>query len=245
MDSRFEDFVGNLTNHSDVDAIWGTTAQYSYALGFTGCSLVQGQKCETGIRSPSIMTSFSQEFKTAYSDEGLGEIDPFLLFTCKGLKATKIVTRDLSSFAEATPCHKLFLERAADNGAVGNLGVPVRSHDSMVFGGWVLSNNESEDRFNLLEKDHGYEMHLAAVLAYERMVALGLGMATGHKLLSPRERECLLWLCAGLRVSMIADKLSISTSAVNLYIANSKHKLEAKTREQAVARAIFSGEIEL
>ena len=42
-----------------------------------------------------------------------------------------------------------------------------------------------------------------------------------------------------------ADKLSISSSAVNLYIANAKHKLGAKTREQAIARAIFSGEITL
>jgi len=77
------------------------------------------------------------------------------------------------------------------------------------------------------------------------MVALGLGAAFGDNLLSARERECLLWLCAGLRVTMIADKLAISNSAVNLYITNAKHKLGAKTREQAVARAIFSGEINL
>lgn len=37
-----------------------------------------------------------------------------------------------------------------------------------------------------------------------------------------------------------ADKLSISSSAVNLYIANAKHKLGAKTREQAIVRPYFA-----
>ena len=74
------------------------------------------------------------------------------------------------------------------------------------------------------------------------MVTLGIEK-TSSNILSDRERECLLWLSVGLRVSMIADKLAISESAVNLYITNAKHKLGSKTREQAVAQAILSTEI--
>ena len=88
-------------------------------------------------------------------------------------------------------------------------------------------------------------MHLAGVLAYERMVALGVAELVPKRALSARERECLLWLCAGFRVSIIAERLQISESAVNLYISNAKHKLGAKTREQAIARAIFSGQINI
>ena len=47
------------------------------------------------------------------------------------------------------------------------------------------------------------------------------------------------------RQKAIAEKLGISPSAVNLYISNAKRKMQAKTREQAVAMAIVSGEIEL
>jgi DNA-binding CsgD family transcriptional regulator len=101
--------------------------------------------------------------------------------------------------------------------------------------------------FKLLKRhrDHGHEAHLAGLLAYERMISLGLGHEANEKLLSGREHEVPLWLCAGYRVSMIADKLGISESAVNLYLKNARAKLGAKTREQAVARAIFSGQIEL
>lgn len=43
----------------------------------------------------------------------------------------------------------------------------------------------------------------------------------------------------------ITDFLRISDGAVNLYIANAKRKLGAATREQAVARAITDGMIDI
>lgn len=245
VDSRFEFFVSMLADLPDVNKIWEATESLSQSFGFSGCSLVQAQKGIDGIKSPKILSNFSEEFQTAYKNEGLGEIDPFLLFTCKGLTAKKMVTDDLSSFPHASPVHQLFLDHAAENGAIGNLGVPVRSNDNQIFGGWVFSCDDTEKQFDLLEEDHGREIHLAAVLAYERMTALGLGSVLTENPLSARERECLIWLCAGLRVAMIADKLSLSNSAINLYIANAKRKLGAKTREHAIARAIISGEITL
>ncbi|MFC2950682.1 response regulator transcription factor [Marinicaulis aureus] len=105
--------------------------------------------------------------------------------------------------------------------------------------------NESEYRLDDLIGRHGKDIHLASVLAYERLAAMPFEEKVHPKLLSNRERECLTWLCAGLRVVAIAEKLSISNSAVNLYINNAKNKLGAKTREQAVARALISSEITL
>ena len=56
--------------------------------------------------------------------------------------------------------------------------------------------------------------------------------------LSPRERECLRWLAAGLRYDRIAERLGISLVTVELHVANAKRKLCAKTREQALAIAV-------
>lgn len=245
MESRFGEFVDTLTSLPDAEAIWQHTADFAANTGYSGCSLVLATKSEQGIQNPRISSSFSAEFQRAYSCEGLGQIDPFLLFSCETLTAKKIVTKDLSSFPGAAPQHKTFLEHAADNGAINNLGIPVRMPANDVFGGWIFSNSEPEEQFDKLHRDHATRMHLAAVLAYERMVALGLGAMNRDSLLSERERECLVWLCAGLRVSMIAEKLSLSESAVRLYITNARRKFGARTREQAIARAIFSGEINL
>ncbi len=245
MSSNFSEFVDRLTSLPDTDAIWHHTAQFAQNNGYGGCSLVLGEMSGQQVSNPRITSSFSAEFQHAYSKEGLGQIDPFLLFSCANLTAKKIVTKDLSSFPKANREHKLFLEHAAENGAINNLGIPVRTSDNEVFGGWIFSSNEPAEQYGKLDQDHATQMHLAAVLAYERMMAIGLGSMGGNKLLSERESECLIWLCSGLRVSMIADRLLLSESAVRLYITNARHKLGARTREQAIARAILSGEINL
>ncbi len=161
------------------------------------------------------------------------------------------------NFPDNSSKYKLFEEHLREDSVIGCVSIPTRTNNSDIFGGWIFAHNEMEDRFDLLMEDYGRDMHLAGVVAYERMVALGLEqdgleqngfegepVAKCEYRLSPRERECLLWLCAGLRVSRIAHKLSISNSAVNLYVSNAKYKLGAQTREQAIARAILSGEID-
>jgi DNA-binding CsgD family transcriptional regulator len=57
--------------------------------------------------------------------------------------------------------------------------------------------------------------------------------------LSPRERECLSWLMHGHRTKDIAQRLNLSAVAVELYLKNARTKLGAKTREEAVAKAIL------
>ena len=242
-----EDFVDTLIGLSDVDAIWQATEDLSCNVGFSRSLLVRGQKGPAGtIHAPRIMIDCPEEWITAYTEnEGLGEIDPFLLFACKSPAAIKLTTKDLSSFPKASRQHQLFLDFMEAAGTKNAIGVPVRTDDHDVFGGWIFSSDASDRHFDLLANEHGQGIHLAGILAYERMVALGLGSVTDVDLLSARERECLLWLCAGLRVTEIGDKLSIRDSAVSLYITNAKRKLGSKTREQAVARAIFSGQIQL
>jgi DNA-binding CsgD family transcriptional regulator len=48
----------------------------------------------------------------------------------------------------------------------------------------------------------------------------------------------LRWLAAGLRYDRIAERLGISLVTVELHVANAKRKLDAKTREQALAIAV-------
>lgn len=59
--------------------------------------------------------------------------------------------------------------------------------------------------------------------------------------LSQRERETLYLLTQGLRSEEIAHRLGISRPTVDLHISNAKRKLQANTREQAVAMAVQSG----
>lgn len=66
--------------------------------------------------------------------------------------------------------------------------------------------------------------------------------ATGINL-TDREKECLMWLARGLRNDRIAEKLGIKPVTVELHIANARKKLDAETREQALALAVQIGAI--
>ncbi|WP_337660165.1 helix-turn-helix transcriptional regulator [Anderseniella sp. Alg231-50] len=245
MPTAFEDFADQMINLPDADEVWQCTAEFGHNLGFSSCSLTMAERTQSRLESRYLRTDLGNEFSEAYTKGELIDIDPFLLFSCHKPGAGKVLTRDLSSFPESSPKHQEFLDRVAQAGNTGGIGIPVRTSENQVFGGWMFSSREPEETFHKLVAGHGQEAHLAGLLAYERMVSLGLGREANEKLLSGREREVLLWLCAGCRVSMIADQLAISESAVNLYIKNARAKLGAKTREQAVARAILSGQIEL
>lgn len=60
-------------------------------------------------------------------------------------------------------------------------------------------------------------------------------------MLSPRERDCLIHLAAGLRSQQIADRLDIKPVTVEMHLRRARGKLKAATREQALAKAMSMG----
>lgn len=59
--------------------------------------------------------------------------------------------------------------------------------------------------------------------------------------MSARERECLLWLTAGLRPQQIAHRLGTHVKTVEKQIEAVRHTLNAATTVQAVAIALIFG----
>lgn len=71
----------------------------------------------------------------------------------------------------------------------------------------------------------------------EPQIQLGELYRTGS-LLTTREIETLQWLASGLQNSEIAEKMNIAIVTVSKHLASARQKLNAKTREQALAIAI-------
>ena len=61
--------------------------------------------------------------------------------------------------------------------------------------------------------------------------------------ISKREQECIRWSAEGLTTTAIAEKLCISESTVTFHLQNAMRKLDAKNRQQVVARAIMMGAV--
>ncbi len=241
----FEEFAAGVSSLTDINSVWHLLGRFSSYRGFSNCSLTLAIQTEGGFRSTRLLSDLPCEFREMYQSGGLIEQDPFLLFCCRSLCAKKVTTENFSHYAGASHNHQAFLDFTAENGAKNGLGVPVRTVGSEPFGGWLFTSHETSRCFNRINAEYSTETRLAGILAYERIVAISSNEPTCGFGLSNRERECLCWLGAGLRTTAIAEKIGISTSAVNLYISNSKRKMQAKTREHAVALAIISGEVKL
>ena len=82
-------------------------------------------------------------------------------------------------------------------------------------------------------------LHLMAMYAFERSrQLLNPSPYIGSGLLTPREREALIWAAAGKSAADTGDILSITERTVTAHIASACQKLDAVNKTQAVARAL-------
>jgi len=63
--------------------------------------------------------------------------------------------------------------------------------------------------------------------------------------LTGRELQCLQLLARGLRSEAIAHELGVKRVTIDLHIANAKRKMNASTREHAVALAVHNKLVDL
>jgi DNA-binding CsgD family transcriptional regulator len=131
-------------------------------------------------------------------------------------------------------------------GLAASICVPLAAKHSvrMPVAGITLGSSLSEA--DLLDNIGG-QMPLLIGLAH-MFHGLSLGElwreGLGTKSLTPRERDCLHYLAAGLRQDRIAEKMGITLVTVELHLRNARRSLKAATNAQAIARGIATGEID-
>ena len=127
-------------------------------------------------------------------------------------------------------------------GLGAGVGFPVFLENGTRIGGINLGFSDVLEDLDDIPAGAMLEAMMAATAAHTKIHALRQGKFSTREL-SPRERECLLHLAAGLRTKEISDRLNLSDATVAFHIQNAKRKLGADTREQAVARAVVLGVI--
>jgi DNA-binding CsgD family transcriptional regulator len=98
------------------------------------------------------------------------------------------------------------------------------------------------------------DLHLGALVPAGREVrapelaaegsADGGGERRGGGRLTPREREVITLLALGLTSGEVAERLVISPETVRIHVRNARRRLGARTRAQAIAIALRSGQIQ-
>ncbi|MEM7210949.1 MAG: LuxR C-terminal-related transcriptional regulator [Pseudomonadota bacterium] len=102
-------------------------------------------------------------------------------------------------------------------------------------------------QFDFWLQAHAVKLHLCATVAHTRIFELMQPCAEDEPpvALAPREREVLQWLAQGLKTTRIAERMNISDRTVEFHLKNARSRLGASTREQALAKALTLGLIDV
>lgn len=128
---------------------------------------------------------------------------------------------------EGKACHQVFARRGHDNrcseacatGLLAGEGAPVAQDLTLRAG----------------------RVHLVCSRVQHSLMLVGYGPSPTEEVLTPREIEVLRWIADGLTGPQIAERTGLSRSTVNTHVEHAREKLGARTRTEAVARAVRQG----
>ena len=182
-----------------------------------------------------------------YLDEDRARHDPFFK-TCSTYTAFMTGSDYLDVNEHMLETGEIrFIKEASETGVRSGLSSPVKLVNPGHFGGWNFGSSLKRAEFDKITRQHGQTLRLAGFIIHDHLQQAAFSKVdqdpTG--LLSSRERECLLWLAKGLKSAQIADRLGLALVTVDMHFKNARKKLKTATREEALAKAIISGEISL
>jgi DNA-binding CsgD family transcriptional regulator len=141
------------------------------------------------------------------------------------------------------PAQRRQIEAELDMGMMYGMSLSLGWADQQFssMGMW-FADQSSRKAFEKDWQHFGASLHMAAGVFDTYMRKTAPNTLIG---LSPREVDCLAYLVCGLRPAQISDRMGISEKTFEKHIGSAKIKLRARTRDQAVAKAIVAGVLPL
>lgn len=228
--------VQHCTNTNSVNTL---LADYIRDLGADHVSFATG----LDNSSPSIAHTFPQ-WAMDYYIENIHPIGDPRVAKCRHGNAPVFAGVDFwDRWPHLPQAIRHFDEEMCTEYARGVIFVPVHSINSAHWGVLAFCSNLGAEQLEKLYAQVSGPVMLAANAAFNRIEELSKPQLSPCVRLSEREREALLWLARGERNSRIAERLGVKPVTVEYFLATARRKLNAKTREQALAKALQQGQI--
>jgi LuxR family transcriptional regulator, quorum-sensing system regulator RaiR len=184
--------------------------------------------------NPLLLLTYDDSWVRRYVAQDYFHIDPVVIAG----RAAFLPIDWLRVDHDSSAARHFFAE--AESHGVGRHGitVPIRgvAGERALF---TINSRATDRQWFEWRLEHLRDLHLLAHHFHDRAVRLaGLRAEAIPRPLSPRETQCLERLAHGSTPKQIASSLDISESAVHLHLRSARHKLDAKTIEQAVMTAV-------
>lgn len=242
MDDELLELAENLSKQTSLDGLWQVVCDGLAAMGLQEVSWGHVDPKADPPNGRPIKSTLPSSLWDQYFECGDYEYDPLVnhLLRSDDPFVDHFGWHDLATLTPPGLQHhaELFFE----NCLPARFAVAERSLGRTKVGILSLGSAIDADRW----RAHVDQNMLLYTLA-ARMCAAYLATAeppVGPTILSPREAECLTLLARGNRNDRIAEALGLHRATVEMHIARARRKLSAKTREQAIAKAVEMGAIE-
>ena len=221
------------------DVVWSAATAYFAELGIDGLMYA-----DVRPNSQTIKTSLKSDWTEHYAAQDYVEIDPFFSYCCNSYAAMDIGPDCVPDHDYMSVKEKQFIADVSDTGMIAGFASPIRIKSRQGLTGWSFLSSHGRDLVDKLRREQEYEMRLIGSIVHQQLSEQNSSSRSTRDL-TRREIEALQWTAQGLRTAMIADKMNLRTVTVEFHLRNAREKLEAKTRDQAVALALVQGIIAL
>jgi len=250
-DNRVQDFSQSLISVNSQAEIWNLFKGYMSYYNITGLNYAHGVPGQL-----SYFSTMSKEWRALHAEK-YAATDFVVKHCASHLNSIVSDSRTRSGSTGIDEINQLMLEDLKDFGSSCALFTPLPTPSLTTVSGVSAFFNTDDAEMQDLYSQHGGSLNVVFHLVNQAMSRFeikkndelfrssdGLPFTKKH-LLTDREKDVLRYLAIGLRPDRIAEKMNLKNGTVNLHIQKARLRLGAKTREQALVKALITRQLVL
>lgn len=229
------DAVDQFRQATDKDELWAMLHRHLDGVGVT--EIMYGSEARPSSENGHdiFLTTYNPDFIKAKMANRLFQCDEYV--RAARVETAPILWSETARLENLSREAQRSLDLDWDYGVLAGVTLPMRFHNGVGRSGAGLHAAGMQwAEFDRLWSANRNKI-CTIVNAFD--ICLREEHAAEFFLLSPRERECLLWLINGLRRQQIAYRLDTHVKTVEKQIESARRKLKAATVAQAIATALL------
>lgn len=252
-----DDYLAAIEACVTVEEVRARVHEIARAHGFEGFSFVDVGDPSRDL--PFFITTTDPRWDEDYRSNNFVQVDPILPFVRRS--NVPFLWNDIpppERRGKRKPGGQKVMEASRDHGFQNGLVIPIHMTDRI---GRISSASCVffwKDEAGSLPRalaPRKHDLHILMLYCAQKIIDItdkenkrakrlgGHGGEVGG--LKDRERDVLSWAARGKTMAETADILGLSESTVEEYVRSSLRKLDAVTKAQAVAKAIYAGLIDV
>ena len=223
-----------LSRDLSNDAAWLQAVRIAHDQGYTALNVAEFHAASGAVNF--FRSSMNEDWLMDYTQQGFVHIDPLILGGVLGQRSLRMTDGKVQSVKQCCAPSRDYQDQIVSWG-YRNLDTHIfTSGNPEYVKGVAMVRSDFEPSPG---NDHRIISAMISAVVHSPEDAASPGFTNiGGSPLTARETDVLSYLASGLRNDAIAYKLGVAEVTVRAHITSAREKLQAATREEAIATAI-------